>query len=292
MTRFEQLHQEFNQRVQKLRAATAETRGTAPAPCPDCGGTGWRMRKHEGTNRAERCECWLQATAGKLKAKAAIPRRYAKCSFANFTSYPNEGLERALRRSQEFASTFPAPQKGLLLGGPSGIGKTHLAVAILDECAEKGIGGLYCDAQALLNDIRASYDTEARTGAKEIIRRATTTDLLVLDDLGAEQLTDWGKDTIHRIVNSRYCEDRATICTTSLPTNPHDRDSLLFEIGGRALSILHQMCHIIEFSGADYRQAGQWPTEDTLREQWKARTRQHAAPAPKRHFSRPGALSP
>ena len=106
------------------------------------------------------------------------------------------------------------------------------------ECAR-----LYCDAQALLNDIRASYDTEARTGAKEIIRRATTTDLLVLDDLGAEQLTDWGKDTIHRIVNSRYCEDRATICTTSLPTNPHDHQSLLFEIGGRALSILHQMCH-------------------------------------------------
>ena len=292
MTRFEQLRQEFYQRVQKLRAATAETRGTAPAPCPDCGGTGWRIRKQEGTNRAKRCECWLQAKAGKLKARAVIPRHYAKCSFANFTTYPNEGLQRTLRRSQEFASTFPAPQKGLLLGGPSGIGKTHLAVAILHECAEKGIGGLYCDAQALLNDIRASYDTAARAGANEIIRRATTTDLLVLDDLGAEQLTDWGKDTIHRIVNSRYCEDRATICTTSLPTNPHDRESLVFEIGGRALSILHQMCDIIEFSGADYRQAGRRPTEDTLREQWKARMRQHAAPAPKHHFSRPGALPP
>ena len=156
----------------------------------------------------------------------------------------------------------------------------------------RGIPVLYCDAQTLLNDIRASYDTETRTRANEIIRRATTTDLLVLDDLGAEQLTDWGKDTIHRIVNSRYCEDRATICTTSLPTNPHDRESLLFEIGGRALSILHQMCDIIEFSGADYRQAGRRPSEDTLREQWKARTRQHAAPVPKRHFSHPGTLSP
>lgn len=270
MTRFKQLRQKFDQRVQKLRDATAETRGTAPAPCPDCGGTGWRIRKQEGTNRAERCECWLQARAGKLKARAVIPRRYAECSFANFTAYPNEGLERALRRSQGFASRFPAPQKGLLLEGPSGIGKTHLAVAILHECAEKGIGGLYCDAQALLNDIRASYGTEARTGANEIIRRATTTDLLVLDDLGAERLTDWGKDTIHRIVNSRYREDRATICTTSLPTNPHDRDSLLFQIGGRALSILHQICDIIEFSGADYRHAGRWPTEDSLREHWKA----------------------
>ena len=292
MTRFKQLRQKLDQRVQKLRAATAETRGTAPAHCPDCRGTGWRIREHEGTNRAERCECWVQARVGKLKARAAIPRRYAKCSFVNFTAYPNEGLERALRRAKKFASTFPAPQKRLLLEGPSGIGKTHLAVAILHECAEKGIGGLYCDAQALLNDIRASYDTEARTGANEIIRRATTTDLLVLDDLGAEQLTDWGKDTIHRIVNSRYCEDRATICTTSLPTNPHGHESLLFQIGGRALSILHQMCDIIEFSGADYRQAGRWPTEETLREQWKARTRQHAGPAPKRHFSRPGALSP
>ena len=117
MTRFEQVHQKFDQRVQKLRAATAETRGTAPAPCPDCGGTGWRIRKQEGTNRAERCECWLQAKTGKLKARAVIPRRYAKCSFANFTAYPNEGLERAVRRSQGFASTFPAPQKGLLFEG-------------------------------------------------------------------------------------------------------------------------------------------------------------------------------
>ena len=292
MTRFEQLRQDFDKRVQKLRTATAETCGTAPTPCPDCRGTGWKMRKHEGTNRAERCECWREATADKFKARAAVPRRYAKCSFANFTSYPNEDLERALRHTQQFASTFPAPQNGLLLGGPSGIGKTHLAVAILHKCAEKGIGGLYCNAQALLNDIRATYDTEARTEAKKIIRHATTTDLLVLDDLGAEHLTDWGKDTIHRIVNSRYCEDRATICTTSLPTNPHKRESLVFEIGGRALSILHQMCDIIEFSGADYRQAGRWPTEDSLREQWKARIRQHAAPAPKQHFSRPGALSP
>lgn len=48
MTRFEQLHQEFDQRGQKLRAATAETRRTAPAPCSDCGGTGWRIRKQEG----------------------------------------------------------------------------------------------------------------------------------------------------------------------------------------------------------------------------------------------------
>ncbi len=269
MTRFEQLRQEFNQRVQKLCAATAETRRTAPAPCPDCGGTGWRIRKQEGTNRAERCECWLQAKAGKLKARAVIPRRYAKCGFANFTAYPNEGLERALRRSQDFAGTFPAPQKGLLLEGPSGIGKTHLAVAILHEYAEKGIGGLYCDTQ-----------------------RTSTTDLLVLDDLGAEQLTDWGKDTIHRSINTRYCEDRATICTTSLPTNPNDRESLLLQIGGRSLSILHQMCDVIEFSGADYRQAGRWPTENTLHEQWKARTRQQAAPPPKQRFSRPGALSP
>ncbi|MCY4560196.1 MAG: hypothetical protein OXF79_28330, partial [Chloroflexi bacterium] len=75
---------------------------------------------------------------------------------------------------------------------------------------------------------------------------------------------------------------------TRLPPSPHERDSLLFEIGGRLLSILHQMCDIVEFDGADYRHAGNHPGTDTLQELWAARRRQASAPTPRAHFAPAG----
>jgi DNA replication protein DnaC len=157
-------------------------------------------RNEHGTDRARRCECWRRETTRKLKQKAGIPRRYAKCSFDSFKLYPNENIERAFRRTRNFASTFPAPQQSLLLAGPSGIGKTHLAAAILHQCAEKGISGLYCEASTLLAELRESYDRNAESRDTGILRRLSTTDLLVLDDIGVEQLTHWGQSMLHAVL--------------------------------------------------------------------------------------------
>ena len=66
------------------------------------------------------------------------------------------------------------------------------------------------------------------------------------------------------------------------------RDSLLFEIGGRLLSMLHQMCDVIEFDGADYRRAGHHPDADTLETLWDERRRRASAPAPRARFSPTG----
>ena len=250
------------------------------------------MRKENGSNRAHRCECWIREKTGKLKQRAGIPGRYTRCTFDNFTVYPNEDLERAFRRSRDFAATFPVRQKGLLLAGPSGIGKTHLAAAILNECADKGIGGLYCESAALLTELRSTYDKDSGTQETDVLRRLANADLLVLDDLGADHLTRWGQDMLHTVLNTRYNQDRATVCTTRLPPSPHERDSLLFEIGGRLLSILHQMCDVIEFDGADYRHAGNHPGADTLQQLWAARRRQASAPTPRAHFAPPGEQRP
>ena len=285
MKSFEHIRGNLHERIQKLREATAGTRGPAPDVCGDCQGTGWVVHRKDGIGRASRCECWIRENTGKLKESTGIPVRYARCTFDGFTVYPNEDLERAFRRAREFADRFPVRQASLLLAGPSGIGKTHLAAAILNTCAEKGIGGVYCETAALLTQLRSTYDKDSGTQDTSILRRLSNADLLVLDDLGAEQLTQWGQNMLHAVLNARYNQELPTICTTRLPPSPHARDSLLFEIGGRMLSMLDQMCDVIEFDGADYRHAGEHPDADSLQTLWEERRRRANAPAPRAHFS-------
>ena len=288
MKTFEHIWGNLDERIRRLREATAATRGPAPDVCADCQGTGWVVQKEDGVGRATRCECWIRGKTGKLKASAGIPARYARCTFDGFTVYPNEDLERAFRRAREFAARFPVRQNSLLLAGPSGIGKTHLAAAILNACADKGIGGLYCETAALLTRLRSTYDKDSGTQDTDILRRLSNADLLVVDDLGAEQLTQWGQNMLHAVLNARYNQDLATICTTRLPPGPHERDSLLFEIGGRLLSMLHQMCDVIEFDGADYRHAGEHPDGNTLEALWNERRRRASAPTPQARFGPSG----
>jgi DNA replication protein DnaC len=81
-------------------------------------------------------------------------------------------------------------------------------------------------------------------------------DLLVLDDLGAEKTSEWVEETMNLIVNTRYNERRVTIFTSNYPDIPDDTDpnSLLFRIGHRMRSRLHEMCEFFDLEGADYRE--------------------------------------
>ena len=95
--------------------------------------------------------------------------------------------------------------------------------------------------------IRSTYDPVNRTAEMDVLRPVIEADLLVLDDLGAEKTSEWVEETLNLIVNARYSEQRTTMFTSNYDDNPDttDPDSLLFRIGFRMRSRLHEMCEFV-----------------------------------------------
>ena len=248
--------------------------------CPHCEDTGWKPIEERGVRRVVRCDCWREQVGQTRLADANIPKRYLHCTLGNFTAY-NESLEQAVAKARRVVAAFPGGSQGLLLEGQPGVGKTHVAVAALKQVIQTtGARGLFYDTRDLLRVIRSTYDPSIRTTELEILRPVMTADLLVLDDLGAEKTSEWVEETMNLIVNTRYNEKRLTIFTSNYQDIPDETEpnSLLFRIGYRMRSRLHEMCEFVQMDGADYRELPVNGGMDDLVTLWKMRRKTLPSP--------------
>ena len=244
------------QRAKLLTQAGHPTNYGQEVPvCPQCGDSGYI-----GVNRCDCLDTLLRAEAlnwlGNLSAAA-------RCSFADFSlSYyadspdsaqvvPRRRMGEVLAYCRRYAEEFTPQSDSLLLLGQTGLGKTHLSLAIARAVTERGYGVLYASVQKLMDRLeggRFARDQEVRDQYTDSLDIVLTCDLLILDDLGTEFATAFTHSALYNIINSRLAERRPVIISTNL-----DLSGLEDKYGQRVASRLLCEYRALKFFGQDVR---------------------------------------
>jgi DNA replication protein DnaC len=216
-----------------------------------CDGSGFLI--DEATNTASDCRCREGRIAKRRTARleGRLPKRYEGVSFDRA---PVSDIARAAPHALLLIRPYVRAigenldaGRGLWIQGPVGTGKTTLAMLVSKAALEADRSIAIYSLPRLLNLLRESMDSDA--GKLDLIDRLTEVDLLHIDDLGAENQTDWVMEQLYSIVNARYEAQRAIIATTNLMP-----DELAERLGPRTVSRLVEICgEMIPLHGEDRR---------------------------------------
>jgi DNA replication protein DnaC len=195
--------------------------------CPRCHGAGFLRRDvalgHPDFGKAAPCDCVKAETA---ESRLARLQRYSslgpltRLTFANLIEHgrSTNPRDRDLFHSlvQDARGFAEEPEGWLLVHGPSGAGKTHVAAAIANRCLERGRPALFVVVPDLLDHLRASYRPDSEMGYDALLEQVRLAPVLILDDLGTQSSTPWAQEKLFQILNHRYNAQLPTVVTTNL----------------------------------------------------------------------------
>lgn len=189
-----------------------------------------------------------QAWLDNVLEQAKLGERYKSCTLTNFE--PVKGTEKALQVCNEYVLDFGLNDgEGLILTGATGCGKSHLAAGIVHAMVQQEVTAVFQGVPELLARLRSTFDKDAEgAGEGEIMEALRDADLLVLDDVGAEKVSEWTQERLYLLIDGRYRDKKAIILTTNL-----EPKALEQVIGTRAMDRLLETCKIVKVNAASYR---------------------------------------
>ena len=211
--------------------------------CPKCCDRGY--------NGSKFCDCF-KTICGKLAADDLNKNsQLSLSSFDSFslTYYSGENysaMKKILEYTMQYAATFTPDSKSILMFGQTGLGKTHLSLAIANKVLEKGYGVIYDSAINILRSIEKEHFSHEHSS--EMIDLVMDTDLLILDDLGTEYETPFYNATIYNIINTRLNRRKPSIISTNL-----DFSGISRRYDKRVMSRIISEYSCLEFKGEDVR---------------------------------------
>lgn len=209
------------------------------------------------------CKCEVQAweqginETAELKTKREIESRFSisnlgerftDSTFDKFKTLP--GTETALEYCKTYAASFADYGcDSLLIWGPYGNGKSHLAAAAAHAVQTSGKTVVFQTMPELLERIRQTFnDRQNKETERDIMYALQNCDLLVLDDIGAEKVSDWVQDVLFRIVDGRYRQKKPILYTTNLkPSELKDK------VGPRIYDRIAETSIPVENKGTSFR---------------------------------------
>jgi DNA replication protein DnaC len=164
--------------------------------------------------------------------------------------FRNADIEKCPEDAKKYIFNLEPKTKGLYLHGPVGVGKTFIAYSLLRVIKENGVKGRLINSNLLLKEIREDYSNRAvdKFYQSKFDEWIDYKGILIIDDMGAEKMTDWVLDTFYSLINTRYEKELITIFTSN-----YNIEQMSERLGDRITSRMVEMCEFYKQEGEDLR---------------------------------------